>query len=123
MSIIKKTLPVSGYEIDVESEPLWGDYDAIETYVTRHTEGNVGDNEDGEKEWKSVVKGEVLSNLRLFKVEVLVKAIRNKEGNPLTGTILEILKTLHPNDGSTVVNFVEETLEEYKKKLSTMPQQ
>lgn len=123
MSIIKKNLPVSGYEIDVESEPLWGDYDAIETYVTRHTEGNVEDNSAGEKEWKSVVKGEVLSNLRLFKVEILVKAIRNKDGNPIAGPILETLKTLHPNDGNFIVSLVEETLEEYKKKLSTTQQQ
>lgn len=123
MSIIKKNLPVSGYEIEVESEPLWGDYDAIETYVTRHTEGNVEDNAAGEKEWKSVVKGEVLSNLRLFKVEVIVKAIRNNEGNPIPGPVLEILTKLHPNDGNFIVSFVESTLEEYKKKLSTTPQQ
>ena len=122
MSIIKKILPVSGYEIDVESEPLWGEYDAIETYVTRNTDGAIEENEKGKSEWKGVIRGEVLSNLRLFKVEVMVKAIRNTEGNPIAGPVLQILKTLHPNDGSTVVNFVEETLEEYKKKLSTTPQ-
>jgi len=123
MSIIKKVLPVSGYEIDVESEPLWGEYDAIETYVTRHTDGAVEENEKGKSEWKGVIRGEVLSNLRLFKVEVMVKAIRNKEGNPIPGMVLDILKTLNPNDGNVVVNFVEETLEEYKKKLSTTQQQ
>lgn len=119
MSIIKKNLPVSGYEIDVESEPLWGEYDAIETYVTRNTDGAVEENEKGKSEWKGVIRGEVLSNLRLFKVEVLVKAIRNADGNPIPGRVLDIIKTLHPNDGSVIVSFVEETLEEYKKKLST----
>jgi hypothetical protein len=118
MSIIKHKLPVSGFELDVESEPLWEEYDAIETYVTRHTEGNV---EDGE--WKSLIKGEVLSDLRIFKVEVLVKAVRNKEGNPLPGTVREIMKTLHPNDGNEIISFVEDTLVSYKKKLNTTPQQ
>lgn len=111
MKIVSHKLPVSGYEIDVESEPLFGEDDAIDNYVLSNTVGHI---EGGQ--WKSEFSGTVLADLRFFKAEVLVKAIKNAEGNPVPGKVVDIIKGMNPKDGAEALKFVEETHAASKKK-------
>jgi len=118
--IVKFKLPRCGWEIDVESEPAFGDYDAIDSYMIANTQGAI--NPETEK-WEGKVPGSVLVNAKYNKVEILVKAVRNAEGSPLGEKVVDIMKSLHPEDGRALIKFVEDTFEDYKKKLDTTVQQ
>lgn len=112
--IVQFKLPKSGWEVDVEAEPNFGDFDAIDSYVTANTQGSV--NPDTGK-WEGKVPGTVLVGDRFNKVSILVKNIRNQEGGVVPGPVLETIKIMHPADGKALIKFVEETFSDYKKKL------
>lgn len=118
--IVKFKLPKSQWEIDVEAEPGFGDYDAIESYMIANTQGSINPETD---RWEGKVPGSVLVNAKYNKIEILVKAVRNAEGAPLPGRVIDLMKGMHPEDGKALIKFVEETFEDYKKKLDTTGQQ
>lgn len=111
--IIQFKLPKSGWEIDVESEPNFGEYDAIDSFITANTQGAI--NPETNK-WEGKVPGTVLVGDKFNKVSILVKNIRNHEGNVVHAPVLETIKTLTPADGKALIKFVEDTFKDYKKK-------
>lgn len=111
MSLKKITLPVSGYLVEINTDPSWGDRKAVENFIVANATGKIG--ADGV--FQSEFSGDVIGKQQEFAMTILVKSISNKDGTFLPPTI-ETINSLSIEDGELIERCTKEVWDDLKKK-------
>lgn len=110
MQIKTYTLPDSGYTVDINIDPTWGEMETIENYLRNNTQGRI---EHGE--FVADITGAILIKEEETRFSILVKSIKDKDGKEL-GNSMNIVRDFTYTDGNFIKKAIADAIEEIKKK-------
>lgn len=111
MKIQTFTLPVSGYIVDINTEPSWGERKSVDNFIVSKAKGKVG--ADGN--FQTEFSGDIIAQQEEFSMTILVKGIKDPNGAILPATI-ETINSLSIEDGSLIESVTKGVWEDLKKK-------
>lgn len=125
MKLVYHTLPVSGFTVGVNVEPLFGEIEDIDNFFSDNLAIPFKTDSGTDKEQESVMgefKGKLMSKKKDTELNTLIRSIKNLDeielvvidGNGLSNA-LTIVRGLAIADGKFVRGLVATTLEEIKK--------